>query len=493
MADPVSYFGLITSLVLPWIAGSVWVHWLLRQTGRWNLFIVLGQGYIVGLFLTTVIIRLWDAAGLSLHFWGICALMTGLSVAGLCAVHIQSAPARLSTESPRMETWQIVVTACIAALIVYRYTTIAQEILLRPLYAWDAWMNWAPKAVVWFHNNTLTPFVSPGDWLQQTGEPAAYTLGAHKAWKYPPTVPLIQLWGMLGAGDWDNTAINLPWLLGAVALGLALYGHLRLAGASILFSTLACYALLNLPYINVQTALAGYADSWVAIALGCAVFALHEWGESRQWPYALLALTLAIMCTQLKIPGLIMGGVVLLVLVTSIIRPGKKTSTVLLAATLLCLVYMAAIGIEFSIANIGRIELSTEGIVLPYIGRYDLDYHPIHGAILNTLFLMLNWNILWYAFCLLAVAKIIQWRQPLLPALLPSLELRALALTLLFIFFVYYFTNRHQFASDYTQVNRALIYSIPIMVFYLFNSIRRSLQCNGTDRAMTSALPDRKG
>lgn len=493
MADPVSYFGLITSLILPWIAGSVWVYWLLRKTGRWNVFLVLGQGYIVGLFLTTVIIRLWDAAGLSLHFWGISGLMIGLSMAGLFAVQIQSAPARQSTKSAPMETWQIAVTACIAALIVYRYTTIAQEILLRPLYAWDAWMNWAPKAVVWFQNNELTPFVSPGNWLQQTGEPAAYTLGAHKAWKYPLTVPLIQLWGMLAAGDWDNTAINLPWLMGPVALGMALYGHLRLSGASILLSTLACYALLNLPYLNVQTALAGYADSWVAIAFGGAIFALHEWGEHRQWPYALLALILAIICTQLKIPGLIMGGIVLLVLVTSIIRPGKKTSTFLLAAALLCLVYMAAIGIEFSIANIGRIEISPEGIVLPYIGRYDLDYHPIHSAMVNTIFLMLNWNILWYVLCLLAVAKIIQWRKPLLPALAPSLELRALSLTLLFIFFVYYFTNRYEFATDYTQVNRALIYSIPIMVFYLFNSIRRSLQCTDSDCAMTSATPNRKG
>ncbi|RLA52286.1 MAG: hypothetical protein DRR42_08010 [Gammaproteobacteria bacterium] len=63
----------------------------------------------------------------------------------------------------------------------------------------------------------------------------------------------------------------------------------------------------------------------------------------------------------------------------------------------------------------------------------------------------------------------------------PSLELRALTLTLLFIFMVYYSTNRYKFAQNYTQANQVLIYSIPIMVFYLFNSIRRCLPPKGTN------------
>ncbi len=227
-----------------------------------------------------------------------------------------------------------------------------------------------------------------------------------------------------------------------------------------------------MPYITVQTALAGYADIWLAAAFGCAVFALHEWGESRQWSYALLALLLAIMCAQLKIPGLIMGGIVLLVFLTSIIKPGRKSGIALLVVASFCVIYAVAFGIDFSIPGIGRIALSANGIVLPYIGQFDLEYHPIHYAIINTLFLMLNWNMLWYVFCLLALILIWQRKNLSFPSWIPSLELRALSLTLLFLFFVYYLTNRYIFAQDFTQVNRALIYSIPIMVFYLFNSIR---------------------
>jgi len=207
----------------------------------------------------------------------------------------------------------------------------------------------------------------------------------------------------------------------------------------------------------------------VAAAFGCAVFALQEWGESRRWPYALLALILATLCTQLKIPGLIMGGIVLIVFLTSVIKLAKRTRIALLVTIVLSVIYMAAIGIDFSLPNIGRIALSPDGIVLPYIGRYELAYHPIHAVMIDTIFLMLNWNILWYLFSLLTVIFVLGRKR----LRSPSLDLRALSSTLLFIFFVYYFTNRYEFALDFTQVNRALIYSIPPMVFYLFNNFGR--------------------
>ena len=62
----ISLLGLATSLILPWILGCVWVFWLLRQSVRWNAFIVAGHGYLVGVFLTTLLIRIWHFAGLPL-------------------------------------------------------------------------------------------------------------------------------------------------------------------------------------------------------------------------------------------------------------------------------------------------------------------------------------------------------------------------------------------------------------------------------------------
>ena len=59
--------------------------------------------------------------------------------------------------------------------------------------------------------------------------------------------------------------------------------------------------------------------------------------------------------------------------------------------------------------------------------------------------------------------------------LLPALDLAALYPALLFIFFTYSFSTRYQFARDLTQVNRALIYTMPIIVYSLTIRVYRGL------------------
>jgi hypothetical protein len=151
------------------------------------------------------------------------------------------------------------------------------------------------------------------------------------------------------------------------------------------------------------------------------------------------------------------------VLLTSIIKLGKKSGISLLLGFAAVAVYIAAVGVDFSIPNIGRIAISIDRITLPYIGGYELSYHPIHDAVINTTLLMINWNLLWYLLIVLALLRVANGTV----FKTPSLALRSVLLTLFFIFFVYYFTNRYVFAIDYTQVNRALIYVIPPLVFYM--------------------------
>jgi hypothetical protein len=466
MPETISLFGAITSLLLPWVLGAVWVYWLLRKSGQWNIFLIAGHGYLVGIFLTTVIIRLWSFIGLPIHYWSIAASIGGLAIFGLIAMRSQNGAARVVSDPPPLRLWQTGIIALLLVMILWRYITVTQELYLRPLFPWDAWMNWAPKAITWYHHNELVPFVSRQNWLNAASEALNYTEGAGKAWKYPVTVPVLQLWGMLGLGTSDHTLIYLPWLFVTLALGLALYGHLRLSEVSSPIAVLACYTLLNMPFLNVHVALAGYADIWVAATFGCATFALHQWGNNRHWSYALLSLFLAVMCTQLKIPGLIMGAIIVVILLTSIIKLNTKIWMIILLICALCFIYIAAFGIDLSIEHIGRFQASSDGIELPYIGRYELQYHPIHLAVVDTLFLMINWNMLWYLFILAVLSSVV--RGATLTA--PSPELLVIVLTLLFIFFVYYFTNRYEFALDFTQINRALLYSIPAIVFYIFHA-----------------------
>jgi hypothetical protein len=468
VAEQVSHTGLLVSLLLPWLTGSIWVRWLLRRSSQWNWFIVLGQGFLLGILATSLLLVAWARLGVPLHFWWMSAVLCVLCLCGLAMFRLSPATAKPdSGAGAPAGRWAVAMTFLLLALICVRYWTMFQEILLRPLYPWDAWMSWAPKAIVWFSQGELTPFVSPPAWLASDPESGVYTLGARTAWRYPIVVPLVQLWGMLGAGAGNTTLIYIPWLLVAVSLGLSLFGYLRLAGASVLSATAGCYLLLNMPYLNVHTALAGYADIWVTAAFGSAVFALHAWERNGDRAQGLMALLLAALCTQMKIPGLIFGGIVFLVFLLTALRLLSRPGIYALVLILLALASLFLFGVDLELPGFGRLQLGLGGVVLPLVGSFKFSFHPVQEAMFTTLFIVTNWGLLWYLALLTLAWQL--WRHRVArhsPVLLSSL-----AGGLLFVFFVYFFTDRYEFALDLTQVNRAFICLTPLLVLYVFSSL----------------------
>jgi hypothetical protein len=414
--------------------------------------------------------------GLPVQFWPLVVLQLLLAIAITAWSIARQSEARVVPVATAMAAWQVGAVACLLLLVAVRYYLIANELLLRPLFPWDAWMNWVPEPVTWFfHGGKLVPFVAPEQWLEAGGEPLVYTHGAGMAWKNPDTVPLIQLWAMMGLGTSDHPLIYLSWLFVALAMGSALYGHLRLSGVGIPGAVLACYALLSLPLVNVHVALAGYADIWLAAAFGGAVMALYEWGERRDRGYAVIALLLAVLCTLLKVPGLVLGGILLVLLGISTLRLGRGPFVWSLGLAGLVVLYALLVGIDIPFGDLGRIKFGAGEIALPYLGRYDLAYHPIHRELASTLFTMWNWNLLWYVF--FAAGSLLFYLRR--TGLFPSLDLAALYLALLFIFSTYLLTYHYQFAQDLTQINRALIYTMPVIVFSLAIRVYRGFFVRG--------------
>jgi hypothetical protein len=131
------------------------------------------------------------------------------------------------------------------------------------------------------------------------------------------------------------------------------------------------------------------------------------------------------------------------------------------------ILYVALVGISLDIPALGQIELSANQISVPYLGTFELGYHPIHRALLDAIFSMLNWHLLWYLFLGLLLLKLYQ-KDFLKP---PSPELQCLLLLLAFLFFIFYFTHFSEFVLDYSTVNRVLLYAIPTMVFYIARSL----------------------
>jgi hypothetical protein len=457
------------ALVLPWLCGCIWIHWLLQRTGRCNVFIVVGQGFFLGFFIVSLVIRLWGLTGAHFHFWGIAAVVAVSGGLGIALQGLRPGPGvRNKQVVPIVPAWHLTVATVLVALIAWRYVTLAQELLLRPLYAWDAWMNWAPKAIVWLHHGTLVNFVDPQEWLLGR-DSQAYTLGNAQANGYPITVPLIQLWGMWGAGTWDHSSVFLPWLLAPIALGLALYGHLRLAGVSLLWSVIACYLLLSLPYLNVHAALAGYADIWLAAVFCLAVCALYEYRQCPHWGWTILWLLLALLCAQLKNPGIVLGLIVLVFGVRGWLKLAPALELAAVAAIVLLFTLAMVYGVDLEIPYLGRIAVDAGTIEVGRFGQIEFAYHSVGSAFLETLFVMFNWNLLWY----LSLPYVCYCLYRGIVLRVPSSEFLPVLAALAFVGVVFVFSRHYLAALSFTVLNRVLLYCVPAMIFCMFLSFQR--------------------
>src|SRR4029453_4725432 len=146
--------------------------------------------------------------------------------------------------------WQLLL-----AWIVIRYTLLALEVIWQPLYPWDAWIQWATKARVWYEEGTIVPFARSAAWFAAGG-----SVWFDASPEYPPTVPLLQVWTCIALGRWDDVLMNWPWGEVSGPLRLGVYGALREEEAWIFPALVGVFLSPSLPCENVHFALPAYAD-----------------------------------------------------------------------------------------------------------------------------------------------------------------------------------------------------------------------------------------
>lgn len=297
------WLNLALALLLPVFAGAACIGLLIAPDTPARAAIVWGNGALLGLFLTPLVMRLQDAVGLPLSF---SVTATGLGAVLLILLVV----VRLRTRSPAVSRGivaprmylspaQKTLFLLFAILIGLRVLSLGMELVWRPLYAWDATMHWATKARVWFSAGSLVPFVENQQWLEMGGK-GVFT-DHHPG--YPITVPLLQVWMSLALGRWDESLINLPWLLCLAGLGAAFYGQGRAAGASPAAAIVFTYMLLSLPLLNTHVALSGYADLFMGACYCAAIMALHNWSLARAPGQMVTAIVFGALCLLVKNEG----------------------------------------------------------------------------------------------------------------------------------------------------------------------------------------------
>jgi hypothetical protein len=316
-----------------------------------------------------------------------------------------------------------------------RFASIAAEIVWRPVYPWEAWVQWATKARVWYELGRIVPFVRGDVWL--SGAPGAFFDAAPNE---PSTVPLLQVWSCVALGRWDDSAMNWPWLFMLVALTLAVYGILRSAGLSLLGALIGAYLIASLPLLDTQAALAGDADLMLAAVYTLAALALHRWVLQRDAGDAALALLFALACPLVKTSGIAWSLTLVPGVIVAIFpRRGLKLVALGFGAAALALLVLAR----------------SAPTVLGY--NLHLDFQPPWHSLAEAYLFFGNWHLLWYAVIALTIVGA---RRLVKPPLAPLAMIVASGLG--FLFFVFAFANA-SLVGNFGTANRATLHLAPLL------------------------------
>jgi len=415
---------------------------------------LVGAGYLVGAFLLTLWMRLLSLAGVPfgvVAIGGPLALITivlavvarrraanAWGAAFRDALRALAGPAELARVA--RIAWRLIV-----AWIALRYVLLGLEVTWQPLYPWDAWIQWATKARVWYEEGSIVPFARRAAWFAADGG-----VWFDASPEYPPTMPLLQVWACIALGRWDDALMNWPWWQFSVALTLAVYGALRAEAIAALPALVGAFLVASLPLANVHVALAGYADLPMAAFYTGATLAFLRWARSRSIADAIVAIFLAIACTQIKVPGLVWALTLAPGAVVALLpRRGPRYVLIGFAVALFALVVLA----------------QTSPVILTY--RLHLDFDPAWRALAETHFLLANWHLLWYAAL---AAALLAWRDLGSPALAPLTAVAAAAT--LFLVVVFSFTNARLWVTEQTTINRATLHVAPFAAVFTVLAFR---------------------
>ena len=165
---------------------------------------------------------------------------------------------------------------------------------------------------------------------------------------------------------------------------------------------------------------------------------------------ALLALLLAIACPFIKTPGVVWPWTLLPAVVVALVpRHG---------------IAVVATGFALGIAGLAILAQSSP-LILSY--RLHPDFAPAWGALLESFFMLGNWNLLWYG----VIAATILAGPRLASAPLAPFAMIIVA-GVSFLFVVFGFTNAREWVETQTTINRAVLHLAPLAAVWMLVAFR---------------------
>jgi hypothetical protein len=420
----------------------------------------LGYGALFGLLLTAAATAL-SARTATAQAWRHAApwLVLMLMIALVYAWRRRRLVTIRAVEPPEpTRPWQRTLLVFLCGTLAMRGVLAAREIWLRPLYPWDAWSAWAVKSKVWYSLGHHVDYAASSAWAEGTSQ----NLYTAFAWFYPDALAWLDVWFASATGGWVEPLINLPWLIVWMSLLVGHYGQWRMLGLCRVRALFFIYALGSLPLLTVHAALAGYADLWIAAALGFGVLSWMRWLQQRERAQLVLALLCAVTLPFIKIEGWVWMCGLLAAIGFGALPAPWRIRAVLAAAAMGLLLSLGVV--RFAFTKLGWID--AHGALLdPRVGAFalllNLHWHGVAAlGVLDALYAHPNWHLLWWL-----LPGIVAWRRRELVARqalwLPALFLLACVAAIVFLFTC---TEAADWAQSFTAINRLVLQLTPAII-----------------------------
>jgi hypothetical protein len=407
-----------------------------------------GAGGLAGMFLATLWLRLLSLAGVHFSLLAIALpiLAATLALGGIAFKRGRGTLRQTLRDAARelsglpLDRTQRLLWRLLLAWLALRFVLLLAEIATRPLFPWDSWTQWATKARVWYELGRIVPFERAEAWFAAGG--TAYFDAAPN---YPGTIGLMQVFACNFLGRWDDTLMNLPFWMLAVAFAIAVFGALRAMEFTPLAALAGTWLVASLPLANTHVALAGYADLPLAMYFCAGILACVRWQKTRANADAALALLLLAACPLLKIPGRIWALLAIPALIVA--RLPKRGPRI--------------VGAGYAIAVLGLLLLArTSPVIMGY--QLHLEFSADWEALANSYLEYDNWHLLWYG----AIAVALLGRRQLLAPNIAPLTVVVVG-GVIFLAFVLLFTNAREWVSDQSTVNRATLHLAPLALIWM--------------------------
>lgn len=226
---------------------------------------------------------------------------------GLAWWHVR-VKAERRAEVPGLPRWQKVIGTAAILLALINLGLAGGYAVITPFVSWDAWTHWILIARHWVGQDAISPLMGLAEWLDSPPGEGRFVI----SWNSPVFLPVLVTWSADLAGGWDECQLSALWPATNVAIVLCTAGWLRWRAVNWAGCAVGGYVASGIPMIVAHTALAGYADIWLAGAflVACTVGAVAN--DDRRCPVLLLVIcALAILIIFIKPAGMVWNLIVL--------------------------------------------------------------------------------------------------------------------------------------------------------------------------------------